>query len=155
MAPTPKTGNGLAAEAAKLFDSRSSMRDAMAFATGEPAHKFSKTGRLLIHPPPDPNDPNAPKTYLKQRFRQSGVTLPLEKHAGTVYRLGAKKLSLNIRSSRLMVRTWVREVAELAGWAGVDQLGAGLGWFGLGGLGGMGRWVISLLGPVLRGFNWL
>ena len=29
---------------------------------------------------------------LKQRFRQSGVALPLEKHAGTVYRLGAKKL---------------------------------------------------------------
>jgi len=24
---------------------------------------------------------------LKQRFRQSGVALPLEKHAGTVYRL--------------------------------------------------------------------
>tara|TARA_B110001452_G_scaffold143815_1_gene119617 strand:+ start:657 stop:1568 length:912 start_codon:yes stop_codon:yes gene_type:complete len=41
---------------------------------------------------------------LKQRFRQSGVTLPLEKHSGTVYRLGAKKLTLNIRSSRLMVR---------------------------------------------------
>ena len=40
---------------------------------------------------------------LKQRFRQSGVALPLEKHAGTVYRLGAKKLALNIRSSRLMV----------------------------------------------------
>ena len=32
------------------------------------------------------------------------MALPLEKHAGSVYRLGAKKLSLNIRSSRLMVR---------------------------------------------------
>jgi hypothetical protein len=41
---------------------------------------------------------------LKQRFRQSGVALPLEKHSGCVYRLGAKKLSLNLRNSRLMVR---------------------------------------------------
>lgn len=41
---------------------------------------------------------------LKQRFKQSGVTLPLEKHAGTVYRLGSRKLQLSIRNSRLMVR---------------------------------------------------
>lgn len=41
---------------------------------------------------------------LKQRFKQSGVVLPLEKHSGCVYRLGARKLSLNIRNSRLMVR---------------------------------------------------
>ena len=40
---------------------------------------------------------------LKQRFRQSGVALPLEKHLGCVYRLGAKKLS-TLRNSRLMVR---------------------------------------------------
>ena len=40
---------------------------------------------------------------LKLRFKQSGVTLPLEKHAGCVYRLGSRKLSLNIRNARLMV----------------------------------------------------
>jgi len=41
---------------------------------------------------------------LKQRFKQSKVTLPLEKHQGTVYRLGSRKLQLSIRNSRLMVR---------------------------------------------------
>uniref|UniRef100_A0A7S2IC50 Uncharacterized protein n=1 Tax=Haptolina brevifila TaxID=156173 RepID=A0A7S2IC50_9EUKA len=41
---------------------------------------------------------------LKARFKQSRVTLPLEKHQGTVYRLGSRKLQLSIRSSRLMVR---------------------------------------------------
>ena len=41
---------------------------------------------------------------LKARFEQSGVSLPLEKHAGCVYRLGQRKLSLNIRNNRLMVR---------------------------------------------------
>mmetsp|Transcript_24326 Transcript_24326/g.55366 ORF Transcript_24326/g.55366 Transcript_24326/m.55366 type:complete len:260 (+) Transcript_24326:439-1218(+) len=41
---------------------------------------------------------------LKFRFKQSGVNLPLEKHSGCVYRLGSRKLSLNIRNARLMVR---------------------------------------------------
>ena len=35
---------------------------------------------------------------VRVRRAESGVALPLEKHSGTVYRLGAKKLSLNIRS---------------------------------------------------------
>ena len=37
---------------------------------------------------------------LKQRFRQSGVALPLEKHSGCVYRLGAKKLSSSTCATR-------------------------------------------------------
>ena len=41
---------------------------------------------------------------LKQRFKQSGVTLPLEKQSGAVYRLGSRKLQLSIRNSRLTVR---------------------------------------------------
>jgi len=41
---------------------------------------------------------------LKSRFEESGVSLPLDKHTGCVYRLGNRKLSLNIRNSRLMVR---------------------------------------------------
>ena len=41
---------------------------------------------------------------LKQRFKQSGVTLPLEKANGVVYRLGTRKLQLSIRNSRLTVR---------------------------------------------------
>ncbi len=36
---------------------------------------------------------------LKQKFKQSGVTLPLEKHAGAVYRLGSRKLQARARSS--------------------------------------------------------
>ena len=42
--------------------------------------------------------------HLKQRFKQSGVTLPLEKQTGTLYRLGSRKLQLSVRNSRLMVR---------------------------------------------------
>ena len=34
---------------------------------------------------------------LKQRFKQSGVTLPLEKQSGAVYRLGSRKLQVNRR----------------------------------------------------------
>ena len=42
---------------------------------------------------------------LKQRFKQSGVTLPLEKQSqGGVYRLGSRKLQLSVRSNRLTVR---------------------------------------------------
>ena len=41
---------------------------------------------------------------LKTRFEQSGVSLPLDKHTGCVYRLGQRKLSLSIRNNRLMVR---------------------------------------------------
>lgn len=41
---------------------------------------------------------------LKQRFKQSGVTLPLDKQNGAVYRLGSRKLQLSIRNNRLTVR---------------------------------------------------
>jgi len=41
---------------------------------------------------------------LKQRFKQSNVTLPLEKQSGSVYRLGSRKLQLAIRNTRLTVR---------------------------------------------------
>ena len=41
---------------------------------------------------------------LKQRFKQSGVTLPLEKTSGATYRLGSRKLQLSVRNGRLTVR---------------------------------------------------
>ena len=42
---------------------------------------------------------------LKQRFKQSGVTLPLEKQqAGGLYRLGSRKRQLSVRNHRLTVR---------------------------------------------------
>ncbi|KAL1528244.1 hypothetical protein AB1Y20_009602 [Prymnesium parvum] len=58
-------------------------------------------------PPPDPETERQVDSMvenLKLRFKQSGVTLPLEKTSGCVYRLGSRKLALNIRNNRLMVR---------------------------------------------------
>ena len=40
----------------------------------------------------------------RRRFKQSNVTLPLEKQSGSVYRLGSRKLQLAIRNTRLTVR---------------------------------------------------
>ena len=56
-------------------------------------------------PTPPEREEDEAMGNLKQRFKQSGVTLPLEKQSqGGVYRLGSRKLQLSVRSNRLTVR---------------------------------------------------
>jgi len=47
-----------------------------------------------------PTGPPGPQA----RFSSSGVALPLEKQRACVYRLGQRKLVLQLRSGRLVVR---------------------------------------------------
>ena len=74
------------------------------------ADRAAAAAMLPARPPPLGDDPEAEQAVdamvfnLKQRFKQSGVTLPLEKQSGPVFRLGSRKLQLSIKNGRLTVR---------------------------------------------------
>ena len=74
------------------------------FLTTPKFHKITKRHRNPVPCLPQERGVDAMVFTLKQRFKQSGVTLPLEKQAGATYRLGSRKLQLSIRHSRLNVR---------------------------------------------------